>query len=56
MLIASNYKGVILEAKHIEIVAFKIYRYTYQEITHLQTAKRGIVLTSTLYIRDSFQK
>lgn len=41
MLIASNYKGVILEAKHTEIVAFKIRQtdILIREITHLQTAK-----------------
>ena len=43
MLIASKYKGVVLEAKHILLT---------RDITHLRTAEHGAVLTSTLHNLD----
>lgn len=53
MLIASNYKGVILEAKHTEIVAFKIYRYTYQR-NHTSTDSKTWNSTHINIIRTEF--
>lgn len=51
MLIASNYKG--LEAKHIEIVAFKVYRYTYKR-NHTSTNSKTWNSTHINIIRTGF--
>lgn len=53
MLIASNYKRVTLEVKHIEIVAFKVYRHSSKR-NHTSTNSETWNSTHINIIRTGF--